>query len=185
MDGLFLKLPETSIFDEVNPAKLVIPGKIKRNQRLALWFLFVIYVYYIFITATFEGQLPITQIISVDTLIFFVLFLMAYYVSFDRYLIILKNNSGWIIETIKGNSMIKFRTHSIRADELSVEIKQFSRKLKFTAILRIHSSETFNDEIIKFITINQTIKSIMEDLDYLDIPIRRKTLKDRPKKSVN
>ncbi len=179
MDRLIFRLPENNIFDESNPTKLVIPGKIKINQRIALWFIFIIYTFYIFMIASFEGNPPIGYIISTDTLIFFILLLMAYYFSLDNYLILERGNSGWRVMIMRGNSVVRIRTMSNISGEISLEIKQFSKKLKFTAIIRVFSSASFENEIVKFITINRTIKLMMEDLNYIDIPVRRKTLKDR------
>ena len=185
MDRLIFKLPDSNIFDESISIKLVIPGKIKTNQRLALWILFVIYILYVYMIASLEGNPPITYLLSFDTLLFFILFMMAYYFSLDQYLIMMRDNSGWTIGSIKGNSIIRIRTLRILSETISLEIKQFSRKLKFTAIIRVYSSASFDTEILKFITINRTIKSIMEDLNYLDIPVRKKTLRDRPEKSID
>jgi hypothetical protein len=182
---LIFKLPDNNITDDAIPLKLVIPGKIKIKQRTALWLIFVIWIYFSYMMALFDGDPPINRIISTDTFIFFTLFLMAYYFSFDQYLVLEKDISGWIIETFVGNSVIRIRSLITRSEDISIEIKRFSKKIKFTAIIRVYSTDTFDNLITKFVTINQTIKSIVEDLDQLKIPIRRKSLKDRPTKLNN
>ena len=108
-------------------------------------------------------QHPKYSLLSIDSIILYVILFFGYFGSFDKYIIIEGNHdSGWHIKELWGNSLIYFIRRSEMESNPKVDIIVYSMRPKALAWVEIN-----NEKRLKIR--NPSVKKVREYLDIVNI----------------